>query len=94
LEKTLPRKKKMAGTLNFLSSHCRQKLSHRSTSEVLRKEAQFVSLCRFFPQDPDANNDTLAPNLDAKYLILRETASSRPLGHPDGGRDEAVFLLV
>ncbi len=45
----------------------------------------------FRPQDPVANNDTLAPNLDAKYLILRETASSPPLGHPDGGRDAAVF---
>jgi hypothetical protein len=81
----------MAGNLNFLSSHRRQKLSQRSTLEVLWKEAQFVSLCRFCSQDPVANNDTLAPNSDAKYLILHETASSQPLGHPDGGRDEAFF---
>jgi hypothetical protein len=83
----------MAGNLIFSSSRRRQKLSQRSILEVLQKEAQFLSLCRFRPQDPVANNDTLAPNLDAEYLILRETASSR-LGHPDGGQDEAVLLLV
>jgi hypothetical protein len=94
LEKTLPRKKIMVGNLNFSSSHRRQKLSQCSTSEVLRKEAQFVCANFTQPQDPVVNNDTLAPNSDAKYLILCETALSRPLGHPDGGRDEAVFLFV
>jgi hypothetical protein len=69
----------MAGNLNFLSSHCRQKLSQRSTSKVLWKEAQFFSLCQFWPEDPVANNDTLAPNSDAKYLILCKTALSQPL---------------
>jgi hypothetical protein len=84
----------MPGNLIFLSSRCCQKLSQRSTSEVLQKEAQFVSLCQLRPQDPVTNNDTLAPNLDAKYLILRETALSQPLGHPDGDRDKAAFLVV
>ncbi len=84
----------MAGNLNFSSSRCRQKLSQCSTLEVLWKEGQFLSLCQFRPQDPVANNDTLAPNSDTKYLILCETALSRPLGHPDGGRDEAVFILL
>ncbi len=81
----------MVGKLNFLSSrHC-QKLSQRSTLEVLQKEAQNLFLCQFWPQDPVANNDTLAKSLDAKYLILHETTLSQPLGHPDGGLDKAVF---
>jgi hypothetical protein len=65
-----------------------------STLEVLWKEAPFLSLCQFWQLDPVANNDNLTKNLDAKYLILCQTASFQSLGHPGGGRDKADFILV
>jgi hypothetical protein len=94
LETTLPRKNKFweisifcpaVVAKNYLNA------SPGSTSEVL---SHFLLCANFWQQDPVANNDTLAKNLDAEYLILCQTALFRPLGHPDGGRDKAVSKLV
>jgi hypothetical protein len=62
--------------------------------EVPWKEGPFITVCQFWQEDPVANNDTLAKILDAKYLILCQTALSQHLGHPDAGHDEAVFKLA
>jgi hypothetical protein len=52
------------------------------------------SLCADFGNKTLSPIMTLAKKSDTKYLIVLQTASSQPLGHPDGGREEAVFKLV
>jgi hypothetical protein len=52
-----------------------------------------LSNANFWPQDPVTNLVTLAPNSEAKHLILCDTALSSLLGHPDGGHVEAGFFI-
>ncbi len=87
LRKSLPRKKIITGNIKFWSSRRSQKFSkHLGALSLFKANFGHKTM-----------SPIMTPLLQIKmsgYLILRENALSRPLGHPGGGLDEAGFSLV